>query len=215
MQKLSEHLTSYGIHFPTNEHQILCLPHILNTCSKHITEKYCEMEFFAVADEDWISDLGELINKTTYLEMLSQDPINHAQQVVKFICVSNLCQELFKATIHNGNRMKLWVNDDGEHVDILLQLMLRDVKSHWDIIYTIHSASVTFSSLSNSAHNHHWKHHQCLRPSIVSALSLSRGVVMSFTMVTTGSRMPFLSPTRHYVRPSSLAALSSMPSTLR
>ena len=87
--------------------------------------------------KDWISDSSKLIDKATYLEVLSQDVFNHAQQVVKAVRASNLHQEVFKATIRNGNTMKLWVSDDGEHVDIPQQLVLWDVKSCWDSIYTM------------------------------------------------------------------------------
>lgn len=135
MRKLSECLASCGIHFPADECRIMCLPHILNTCSKHVTEKYCQTDFFTVADEDWIGDSGEPINKAAYIEVLSRDPINRARQVAKSVHASNLHQEAFKNTI--DNTMGLWVNNDGEHVDIPQHELLWDVKSRWNSIYTM------------------------------------------------------------------------------
>lgn len=137
MRKLSELLGARGIQFPADERHIMCLPHVLNTCSKHVAEQYLKADLLRVPDVAWIDQFGQTIDKHAYIESLQQDPINCARRLVKAVRASCRRREEFASTIQNGNEVKLWVNEDGERMVMPDYELLRDVQTRWDSIYTM------------------------------------------------------------------------------
>ena len=137
MQKFAGLLKSHGIisDFDANNHQIMCLPHILNICSKHIVEKYTSANFLLVPSGAWVDLLGAAIDKSLYINVVKKDPIKHSHNIVHTVCASSLCHQAYQTTIIHGNAMKVWFNEEGEWTELLLLELLQDVKSHWDSIY--------------------------------------------------------------------------------
>ena len=84
MQKLSELLAECGIKFDHIDQRIMCLLHILNICSKHITEEYTDADFAAVSDA-WVNALGDDINKDEYIEALQCDLVVLGCNIVQII----------------------------------------------------------------------------------------------------------------------------------
>jgi len=62
MWKLSELLAERGIKFDHVNRHIMCLPHVLNICLKHIAEEYTDIDFAAVSNA-WVDALSDVINK--------------------------------------------------------------------------------------------------------------------------------------------------------
>lgn len=118
MQHLLTLLTSCGIDFDANERRIICLPHLLNTCARHVTENYKAVDFLDIGVDAWVDSLGDIINRDTYIMELKRDPIKLARNIVRCLRASNGRRLAFQATIRNGNEMCCWIDADGEHTDI-------------------------------------------------------------------------------------------------
>lgn len=136
MRVLSQLLVSRNIWFPAEERRIVCLPHILNCCARHATEDY-HKSLPDIPDRDWMDQSGREIDRDAYIGALRQNPIKRARQIVRAIRASSLRRETFTKSIQNGNEMKMWVNEEGTHVDIPEHELLRDVECRWDSIYTM------------------------------------------------------------------------------
>ena len=137
MQTFTGLLKSCGItsDFNANDCWIMCLPHILNICSKHIIEKYMSTEFLSVPSGAWVDSLGAVIDKSLYINAVKKDSIKHSRNIIHTVCVSSLCHQAYQITIIHSNAMKVWFNEEGEQTKLLLLELLWDVKSHWDSIY--------------------------------------------------------------------------------
>lgn len=135
MRHLSVLLTSRGVDFDANERRILCLPHLLNTCAKHVTENYKSADVSAFARQVWVDDLGRQIDQKAYVEGLKHDPIKRGRNIVRSLRASHLRRNAFCSTIKNGNDMEVWLDADGEHADITEKQLVLDVKSRWDSVY--------------------------------------------------------------------------------
>ena len=134
MKKLSELLAECGIKFDHIDRHIMCLPHILNICSKHIVEEYADADFATVSDA-WVNALGDVVDKDKYIEALQRDPIALGHDIVWIIRSSSLCHEGFCNTIVTGNQMSWFTNEEGEPIQLPILELLHDVKTRWDSIY--------------------------------------------------------------------------------
>jgi len=103
MRHLSMLLASCSISFNADQCQIICLPHPLNTCAKHIMENYKSVDFLTVVPHAWIDNHGCAINRDSYVGELEQDPIKHGQTIACCICALHLCWQAFQGTIKTVN----------------------------------------------------------------------------------------------------------------
>ena len=60
----------------------MCLPHILNICSKHVIEKYMSTDFLSVPSGAWIDSLGAVIDKSLYINAVKKDTIKHSCNII-------------------------------------------------------------------------------------------------------------------------------------
>jgi hypothetical protein len=134
MEELSRLLATRGINFDAVDRRIICFPHMLNTCSKHVTQDYTKADFSAVG-EAWVDALGNTIDKAAYIEALRRDPIAFGRDIVRVVRASSLRRESFHNTVTTGNQMNWFTDDDGEPTQLPIIELLRDVKSRWDSIY--------------------------------------------------------------------------------
>ena len=137
MQKFTGLLKSHGItsDFDANDCRIMCLPHILNICSKHVVEKYMSADFLSVPSGAWVDLHGAAINKSLYVNAVKKDPIKHGRDIVRAVRASSLHCQAYQTTIIHSNAMKVWFDEEGERTELPLLELLRDVKSCWDSIY--------------------------------------------------------------------------------
>ena len=112
----------------------MCLPHILNICSKHVVEEYIDADFAGVSDA-WVNALGDVINKDKYTEALQHDLVVLGHDIVQIIRSSSLCCEGFTNAIVTGNQMSWFTNKEGQPIHLPILELLHDVKSCWDSIY--------------------------------------------------------------------------------
>ena len=134
MKKLLKLLAERGIKFDHIDRRIMCLPHILNICSKHVMEEYADADFAAVSDA-WVNALGNVVNKDKYIEALQHDLIVLGHDIVRIIRSSSLHHEGFGNTIVTGNQMSWFTNEEGEPIQLPILELLHDIKTRWDSIY--------------------------------------------------------------------------------
>ncbi|KAL4078016.1 hypothetical protein J3A83DRAFT_4186260 [Scleroderma citrinum] len=113
MQKLSELLAECGIKFDHIDQCIMCLPHVLNICLKHIAEKYTDADFASISDT-WVNVHGDVIDKDKYIKAFQCDPIVLGCDVVQIIQSSSLCHKGFITTIVTGNQMSWFTDEEGQ-----------------------------------------------------------------------------------------------------
>lgn len=134
MQELSRLLAERGIEFDAVDRRIMCFPHILNICAKHVTDEYADADFSQVS-QAWVDALGNIIDKDAYIEAVRHDPISLGRDIVQVIRASSLRRESFHATLTTGNQMNWFTDDDGNPATLPILELLRDVKTRWDSIY--------------------------------------------------------------------------------
>ncbi|KIK92381.1 hypothetical protein PAXRUDRAFT_90218, partial [Paxillus rubicundulus Ve08.2h10] len=89
----------------------------------------------SAVSEAWVDALGNMINKTAYIEALQHDPIAFGRDIVCVIHASSLCHENFHNTVTTGNQMNWFTDDDGKPIQLPLIELLHNVKTCWDLIY--------------------------------------------------------------------------------
>ena len=62
----------------------MCMPHILNICTKHAVDKYSDVDLSAV-DEAWVNSLDNVSHKDTYVEALCRDPVALGHDIVHLV----------------------------------------------------------------------------------------------------------------------------------
>ncbi|KIM64060.1 hypothetical protein SCLCIDRAFT_50902, partial [Scleroderma citrinum Foug A] len=77
MTELSRLLQRRGIDFNSQDLHIMCLPHVLNICSKHATDDFTSADFSSIL-ESLFEFPNSSINKRTYVEALRKDPAARA-----------------------------------------------------------------------------------------------------------------------------------------
>ncbi|KIM68546.1 hypothetical protein SCLCIDRAFT_105957, partial [Scleroderma citrinum Foug A] len=113
---------------------ILCFPHALNTCTKHVIDNLTDADFSEVV-RVWVDSLGHTVDKDAYLKALQRDPISLGHNIVRVVHASSLHCESFQETISNGNLKKYWTDKNGKVIELPFLELLHDVKTCWDSIY--------------------------------------------------------------------------------
>jgi hypothetical protein len=80
MQELSNLLGQRGIDFDSVEHRILCFPHIINICVKHVIDEYTAADYSTVANTWTVED--QIIKKVDYIQAVQAKPLERARNIV-------------------------------------------------------------------------------------------------------------------------------------
>jgi hypothetical protein len=129
MEELSLIMAERDIHFDPVDHRILCFPHIINLCAKHIIDEYPTADFSGLNDEWMVGE--DTIVKGEYVEAMRGNPLKRARAVVTTIRGSHSRRTLFNKIIAEGNRLGKFVPELPE-VELLC-----DVKTRWDSVYVM------------------------------------------------------------------------------
>ena len=136
MSELSRLLQRRGIDFDAQDLRIMCLPHVLNICSKHATDDFTSADFSSVLESSFEFP-DSSINKHTYIEALRKDPAARARDVVRIVRSSSLRRESFKTLIVDGNRREYWRDEEQNVMELPVLELLREVKTRWDSRYSM------------------------------------------------------------------------------
>ena len=136
MAELSRLLQRRGIDFDSEDLRIMCLPHVLNICSKHATDDFTSADFSSVLESSFEFPNSSL-NKHTYVEALRKDPAARARDVVRIVHSSSLRRESFKTLIVDGNNREYWRDEEQNVMELPVLELLREVKTHWDSRYSM------------------------------------------------------------------------------
>ena len=134
MAELERLLRACGIDFDPQDLRIMCLPHVLNICSKHATDNFTSTNLTSIAESSFDFP-GSNVNKQAYIEVLKVDPVARARDVVRIVCSSSLCRESFKEIILDGNIKKYWRDEEKEVITLAVLELIHDVKTRWDSRY--------------------------------------------------------------------------------
>jgi hypothetical protein len=137
MQELERLLGERDIEFDAQDRRIMCFPHIINICVKHVldTDPADLADAFVGAfagDNDSDDDSDEF--KKKYLEALNHNPIALGRQTVKAIRASGLRRDEFTHVIRSCNSSGLF-KFQGKVVQVPEYQLLRDVHTRWDSVY--------------------------------------------------------------------------------
>ena len=136
MSELSRLLQRRGIDFDAQDLHIMCLPHVLNICSKHATDDFTSEDFSSVLESSFKFP-DSSINKHTYIEALRKDPAAHARNVVHIVHSSSLRCESFKTLIVDGNCREYWRDKEQNIMELPVLKLLHKVKAYWDSRYSM------------------------------------------------------------------------------
>lgn len=116
MHELSHLLMEWDIIFDPVDQRIMCFPHILNICVKHVIDKHKTADFSRVPSS-WVSTNGQTIKKVDYVEALCSvpdghpDPVALCHDIVRTIHASGLRHQGFCDMIEHSNKMD-WFKDE-------------------------------------------------------------------------------------------------------
>ena len=136
MAELSRLLQRRGIDFDSQDSRIMCLPHVLNICSKHATDDFTSADFSSVL-ESTFEFPGSSLDKHTYVEALRKDPTARACDVVCIVRSSSLRCESFKMLIVDGNKREYWRDEEQNVTELPMLELLHEVKTRWDSRYSM------------------------------------------------------------------------------
>ena len=136
MVELLHLLQRHGINFDSQDLSIMCLPHVLNICSKHATDDFTSTNFSSVLELSFKFP-GSSLNKHTYVEALRKDPAAHAHDVVHIMHLSSLHHESFKMLIVDGNKREYWRDEEQNVTELPMLELLHKVKTRWDSRYAM------------------------------------------------------------------------------
>lgn len=139
MRELEHLLEERDIEFDAHDRRIMCFPHIINICVKHVldTDPADLADAFAAVfarNSDGDSDDDSDDFKEKYLEALKNNPIALGRQIVKAIRASGLRREEFAKFIKSCNSSDLF-KFQGKVVRVPEHQLLRDVPTRWDSQY--------------------------------------------------------------------------------
>ena len=134
MSELSCLLQEHGIDFDPQDSHIMCLPHVLNICSKHATDNFTSTDFTPVP-ETLFEFPGSSTNKHAYVEALRKDPAVCAHNMVRIVHSSSLHCESFKAILLDGNSREYWRDEEQNIIELPVLKLLCEVKTCWDSRY--------------------------------------------------------------------------------
>ncbi|KAG1727189.1 uncharacterized protein EDB91DRAFT_1061236 [Suillus paluster] len=135
MQELLRLLESRGIHFHPVEQRILCFPHIINICVRHILNDYWKADFSGVVDR-WVVE-GKTINKDTYVEAIQGKALDQVRLLICTIRASDKQCNSFRVIITTGNDEKWFQDDSGAIIQLPVVQLLHDEPTRWDSTYVM------------------------------------------------------------------------------
>ena len=112
----------------------MCLPHVLNICSKHATDDFASINLTSIAESSFDFP-GSNVNKQAYIQALKVDPVARARDMVRIVRSSSLRRESFKEIILDGNIKKYWRDEEKEVITLAVLKLIHDVKTRWDSRY--------------------------------------------------------------------------------
>jgi len=127
MQELKHLLERREIEFDAQDRRIMCFPHIINICVKHILDKFSDMDSANLADAFVDAFPDDSVDRDMYLEALERNPIALGRQIVKAIRASSLRRDAFTRVVRAGTSTGLFNVPDYQ--------LLRDVNTRWDSVY--------------------------------------------------------------------------------
>ena len=127
MQELKHLLERREIEFDAQDRRIMCFPHIINICVKHILDKFSDMDSANLADAFVDAFPDDSVDRDMYLEALERNPIALGRQIVKAIRASSLRRDAFTRVVRAGTSTGLFNVPDYQ--------LLRDVNTRWDLVY--------------------------------------------------------------------------------
>ena len=136
MIELSRLLQRRDIDFDSEGLRIMCLPHVLNICSKHATDNFTSADFSSILESSFKFS-NSSINKRTYVEALRKDPAACARNLVRIVRSSSLHRESFKTLIVDGNNREYWRDEEQNVMELPVLELLREVKTRWDSRYSM------------------------------------------------------------------------------
>ena len=134
MAELKRLLGACGIDFNPQDSRIMCLPHVLNICSKHATDDFASTNLTSIAESSFDFPSNN-VSKQAYIEALKVDPVARARDVVCIVRSSSLHHESFKEIILDGNIKKYWRDEEKEVITLAVLELIHDVKTRWDSRY--------------------------------------------------------------------------------
>ena len=134
MSELSHLLQGHDIDFNPKDSRIMCLPHVINLCSKHAMDDFTSADFTLVPEASFEFP-GSNTNKRTYITALRKDPAARGCDVVHIVHSSSLHHKSFKDIILDGNARKYWRDKEQNIIELPILELICEVKTHWDSRY--------------------------------------------------------------------------------
>ena len=123
------------LEFDANDRRIMCFPHIINICVKHVVDEFSAPNLKAIA-EAWVDCFDDdVVDKAKYLAAVKKDPVALGRNIVRAIHASGLRCDEFDKMVLTGNLQQWFKSPAGEVVQLPEAQLLRDVKTRWDSIY--------------------------------------------------------------------------------
>jgi len=107
MEELEYLLQEREIEFDKLDRRVMCFPHVINICVKHVLDKFSNID---LADD-----------------ACRRNPIALARQIVKVIRASGLRRDKFMSVVKAGNLSGTFQLPEYQ--------LLRDVSTRWDSVY--------------------------------------------------------------------------------
>ena len=115
MKALQTLLKLHDIPFDAEDNRIMCFPHIINICVKHIVDKFTDLELVNLefdegsvpsTETDWTEE------DQTFEDAVSHDPIALCRSIMCAIRASGKQCDDFENVIDNGNEQGWFEVDD-------------------------------------------------------------------------------------------------------
>ncbi|TEB10196.1 hypothetical protein FA13DRAFT_1653250, partial [Coprinellus micaceus] len=107
-----------------------CFPHIVNLAVKAGLAHLTQLNIFE--DNEIDTDISILISNPMYVQLLQDDTIKRARQLVHFIRDSGQRREDFIAVIKKDNEDGSWGKDsEGKNIELRVVGLLKDVDTRW------------------------------------------------------------------------------------
>jgi hypothetical protein len=134
MVELKRLLEDRDIEFNAQDRRIMCFPHVINICVKHILDQFSNIDPALANNFASAFPNDDTMNSDLYFDALQKQPIVLGRQIVKAIRASGLRREEFTHVIKSCNSSGLF-RSQGQVIQVPEYQLLRDVKTRWDSEY--------------------------------------------------------------------------------
>jgi hypothetical protein len=134
MEELEVLLQQREIDFDAKDRRIICFPHTMNICVKHVLDKFSDADLDTMAQAFIHAFPDDSVNKDLYLAAVQDCPISLGRNVVRTIRASGLRRDEFMDVVKDGNR-RGWFKSDGQVVQVPENELLQDVRTRWDSVF--------------------------------------------------------------------------------